>query len=59
MTKLDVARSLELSDDNWRVVEALIPVRKPLYLATRVMCSEEYPTLSGIYPIVFSLTTNH
>ena len=59
VTKLDVARSLELSDDNWRVVEALIPVLKPLYLATRVMCSEEYPTLSGIYPIVFSLTTNH
>jgi len=54
VTKLDVARSLELSDDNWRVVEALIPVLKPLYLATRVMCSEEYPTLSGIYPIVFS-----
>ncbi|XP_041349411.1 E3 SUMO-protein ligase ZBED1-like [Gigantopelta aegis] len=28
-------------------------------MATRIMCSEEYPTISGLYPILYSLKNHH
>lgn len=40
-------------------MEGMVPVLKPLYMATRIMCSEEYPTISGMYPILFSLNNQH
>ncbi|KAJ8303982.1 hypothetical protein KUTeg_017565 [Tegillarca granosa] len=48
-----------MTDNQWQVIEGLIPVLKPLYMATRVMCSEEYPTLSGACPIIFSIIYHH
>ena len=59
ITKPSDARVLDLSDEQWSFMEAVVPVLKPLYMATRLMCSEEYPTLSGVYPILFSLTDMH
>ena len=59
ITKPSDARVVDLSDEQWSFMEAVVPVLKPLYMATRLMCSEEYPTLSGVYPILFSLTDMH
>ncbi len=53
------ARLLDLTENQWRVMEEMVPVLKPLYMATRIMCSEEYPTISGLYPILFSLKNHH
>ncbi|XP_066578824.1 E3 SUMO-protein ligase ZBED1-like [Amia ocellicauda] len=49
----------ELSDSQWSVMQAMVPVLRPLYVATRIMCSEEYPGLSGVYPILCSLRSQH
>ena len=59
ITKPSEARVLDLTDDQWTPLEAIVPVLKPLYMSTRLMCSEEYPTLSGIYPVLFSLIDHH
>ena len=59
ITKPSEVRVLDLTDDQWTLLEAIVPVLKPLYMSTRLMCSEEYPTLSGIYPVLFSLIDHH
>lgn len=59
ITKPADARILDMTDDQWTIIEGMIPVLKPLYMATRLMCSEEYPTLSGTYPVLFSLINYH
>lgn len=59
ITKPSEARVLDMADEQWSFIEAIVPVLKPLYMATRLMCSEEYPTLSGVNPILFSLTNHH
>ncbi|XP_041366567.1 E3 SUMO-protein ligase ZBED1-like [Gigantopelta aegis] len=53
------ARILDLTDSHWTIIEGMIPVLKPLYMATRIMCSEEYPTISGLDPILYSLKNHH
>ena len=50
---------LDLTDDLWTLLEAIVPVLKPLYMSTRLMCSEKYPAHSGIYPVLFSLIDHH
>ena len=50
---------LDLTHVPWTLLEAIVPVLKPLYMSTRLMCSEEYPALSGIYPVLFSLIDHH
>ena len=59
VTKPADARTLALTDAQWGIIENLVPVLKPLYIATRVMCSEEYPTVSGVYPIIYSIIKHH
>jgi hypothetical protein len=58
-TKIQDARSLNLTEEQMKVIEGLVPVLKPLYMATTAMCSEEYPTVGGVYPILFSLINHH
>ncbi|MEW8547555.1 MAG: hAT transposon family protein [Candidatus Thiodiazotropha sp.] len=59
ITKPSDARVLDMADEQWSFMEAIVPVLQPLYMATRLMCSEEYPTLSGVYPVLFSLIDMH
>jgi len=59
VTKMADARSLNLTDHQLKIIEGLVPVLKPLYFATRTMCSELYPTVGGIYPILFRIINHH
>ncbi|XP_041109696.1 E3 SUMO-protein ligase ZBED1-like [Polyodon spathula] len=59
VTKPSDAMNLTLSDSQWDIIEAMVPVLRPLHVATRIMCSQEYPTLSGVYPILCSLKNQH
>ena len=54
-----MAATLDITDDQWGLMERLLILLKPFFIATTVMCSEEYPTLSGIFPILYSLVDNH
>jgi hypothetical protein len=58
-TKMEDARVLSLSDDQMKIIEGLVPVLKLLYIATRTMCSELYPTVGGVYPILYSSIRHH
>ncbi|XP_076341474.1 E3 SUMO-protein ligase ZBED1-like [Tachypleus tridentatus] len=53
------AKVLNITDKDWEVIQDIVPVLQPLYIATRVLCSEQYPTLSGVMPIVYSLLEIH
>ncbi|XP_076361643.1 E3 SUMO-protein ligase ZBED1-like [Tachypleus tridentatus] len=53
------AKVLDITDKDWEVIQDIVPVLQPLYIATRVLCSEQYPTLSGVMPIMYSLLEIH
>ena len=59
ITKSSEAWELDLTGDQWTLLEAIVNVFKSLYMSTRLMCSEEYPALSGISPVLFSLIDHH
>ncbi|KAJ8318648.1 hypothetical protein KUTeg_003739 [Tegillarca granosa] len=44
VTRLSDARTLDLSDSQWQIMQSMAPVLKPLYMATRLVCSEAFPT---------------
>ena len=59
ITKPSEAWELDLTDDQWTLLEAIVYVFKSLYMSTRLMFSEEYPALSGIDPVLFSFIDHH
>ena len=59
MTKLTDARTLELKDKYWQLMEDVVPVLETLKCATTVMSSETEVSISDTYPITFSLINVH
>lgn len=60
VTKLTDARTLELRDDYWQLMEDMAPVLGALKCATTVMSTEsEVSNISNTYPITFSLINDH
>ena len=59
VTKKKDAATIDMADSNWKVVENIVTALKPFYKATTALCSEQYPTLSSVYPVVFSLLHHH
>lgn len=44
------AMHLEMTDFNWRLIKELIPVLKPIKVATDRLSATTYPSLSMVYP---------
>ncbi|XP_035981373.1 zinc finger BED domain-containing protein 1-like [Fundulus heteroclitus] len=59
VTKLADARTLELRDDYWQLMEDMAPVLGTLKCATTVMSAESEVSISNTYPITFSLINTH
>ena len=59
VTKLTDARTLELRDEHWQLMEDVAPVLKTLKCATTVMSTETEVSISDTYPITFSLINVH
>ncbi|XP_060761951.1 E3 SUMO-protein ligase ZBED1-like isoform X2 [Neoarius graeffei] len=59
VTKLTDARTLELRDDYWQLMEDMGPVLGALKCATTVMSTESEVSISNTYPIAFSLINKH
>ncbi|KAK0134198.1 Zinc finger BED domain-containing protein 1 [Merluccius polli] len=55
VTKLSEARTLEMTDDNWQTIETMLPVLESLKTATTTLRSEEYISLSMVFPITMRL----
>ncbi|ROL45338.1 Zinc finger BED domain-containing protein 1 [Anabarilius grahami] len=58
-TKLSDARSLELTDDCWEVMEELLPVLHSLKCATTALCGESGVSISMVYPVTATLLSKH
>lgn len=58
-TKLSDARTLELTDDSWSVMEELIPVLHSLKCATTALCGESGVSISMVYPVTATLISKH
>jgi len=55
VTKLSDARTLELADANWHVMEELLPVLHSLKIATTKVSGEKEVSISVVYPITATL----
>ena len=44
-----------LKDNQWIIIDQILPLLRTLTSATEVLCIEEFPSISGIYPLVFGL----
>ncbi|XP_046408026.1 zinc finger BED domain-containing protein 4-like isoform X2 [Ischnura elegans] len=53
--EMPLKADLELTDDEWRLAEAVVEVLSPLVEALRDFCSSEYPPLSMTIPIVYGM----
>lgn len=59
VTKHTDARTLELKDDDWQLMEDVAPVLDALKCATTAMSTESEVSISNTYPITFSLINTH
>ncbi|XP_077095365.1 E3 SUMO-protein ligase ZBED1-like [Siphateles boraxobius] len=59
VTRLQDARTLEIRDKHWQIMEEIAPVLETLKCATTIMSSEKNVSISNIYPITFSLLNTH
>uniref|UniRef100_H3B362 HAT C-terminal dimerisation domain-containing protein n=1 Tax=Latimeria chalumnae TaxID=7897 RepID=H3B362_LATCH len=57
--KLAEARTLELTDDNWQIIEELLPVLCSLKCATTALCGESEVSISMVYPVTATLLSKH
>nr|XP_014354555.1 PREDICTED: zinc finger BED domain-containing protein 1-like [Latimeria chalumnae] len=58
-TKLAEARTLELTDDNWQIIEELLPVLRSLKCATTALHGESEVSISMVYPVTATLLSKH
>ncbi|XP_060788879.1 uncharacterized protein LOC132893764 [Neoarius graeffei] len=59
VTKLTDARTLELRDDFWQLMEDMAPALEALKCATTVMSADTEVSISNTYPITFSVINTH
>ena len=59
VTTLSDARTLDLADDSWIVMEEMLPVLGSLKCATTALCGESGVSSSLIYPVTATLLTKH
>jgi len=50
-------RYLELSSENWLILEDLSKVLEQLEVATVFLCEENYVFISAVLPVVYGLVT--
>jgi len=59
VTKLTDARTLELRNNFWQLMEHMAPTLEALKCATIVMSADTAVSISNTYPITFSLINTH
>ncbi|XP_064414839.1 E3 SUMO-protein ligase ZBED1-like [Latimeria chalumnae] len=59
VTKQSDARTLQLQDEQWQLIEDILPLLSTLKCATAAMSAEQSVSISNIYPICNSLLQTH
>lgn len=57
--KYKVDNTNKLTDADWSLIESLLPVFRPLYLATNELSAEKYTTLSKVIPMIRQLMSTY
>jgi len=52
-------KTLEVRDEHWQLMADLLPVLKPLQIATSVMSTKCTPPATTLYPMLWGLVNNH
>lgn len=58
-TSAKQSRALQMSTGEWDELEAMLPVLKPLQVATTVLCADNKVTISTVRPVVRALLDVH
>lgn len=59
VTKFSDARTLDLTSEQWTLIENILPTLKKLKIANSLFCGEKYVSLSGVLPVLYTLIENH
>lgn len=60
MTTSGISRKLEISENQWCVIDILISLLKPLYYnLTTVLCKENHSPVSTVRPFLSRVIENH
>jgi len=55
ITKLADAKTLDLKEEHWTLMEEMLPVLHPLQIVTSLFSAEECPSASSVYPTLWRL----
>lgn len=59
VTKLSDAKTLDLTNSQWTLIEELLPTLKKLKAASNILCGENYVSLSTVWPVTKTLINVH
>lgn len=59
ITKLSDAKTLDLTNNQWALIEEILPTLKKLKTANTILCGEKYVSLSSVWPVMKTLTDVH
>lgn len=59
ITTSEISRKLEISENQWCLIEILISLLKPLYILTTVLCKENHYPVSMVRPLLYIVIENH
>lgn len=59
ITTAAISKNLEISEEEWDVMESMVKVLRPFQVATTVLCNEKMVTISLVRPIIHGLKTKH
>ena len=55
VTKLAEAKTLDMKEEHWTLIEELLPVLRPLQVVTSLFSAEQSPSASTVYPTLWKL----
>ncbi|KMQ85300.1 zinc finger bed domain-containing protein 1-like protein [Lasius niger] len=59
ITTVAISKNLEISEEDWSIMESMVKVLRPFQVATTVLCNENMVTISLVRPIIHGLKTKH
>lgn len=59
ITTSEICRKLEITENQWCLIETLISLLKPFYVLTTVLCKENYSPVSMVRPLLYKVIENH
>jgi len=59
ITTSEICRKLEITENQWCLIETFICLLKPFYVLTTVLCKENHSPVSMVRPLLYKVIENH